>query len=228
MPHTAATPTDAVQPTEPVAVRSFGLAIKQQRGQVTYDALVDAGFRLLAQRELQEISIADLASKAGYSVGAFYARFRSKDEFFDALISKHLETRTGMHIQLLASLPLANLAEEMMVNIVNYYWDNQNFWRAVLARGLRDPVFWQGILDHSAGLSRRFAERVAQEAKRSLNPQEICNISFGFQILFSTVNLAILARNSPACDDNLVFARQLARAFRLTCDFDRMVGIGKP
>ena len=60
--------------------------IRQKRSQKTYDALISTAFKLLEQREFDEISIADLAQKAGYSVGAFYARFKSKDELFDAML----------------------------------------------------------------------------------------------------------------------------------------------
>ena len=61
------------------------LRIRQKRGRVTYDALIDTAFTLLEQKEFDEISIAELAQKAGYSVGAFYARFHSKNELFDAM-----------------------------------------------------------------------------------------------------------------------------------------------
>lgn len=58
--------------------------IKQKWGRRTYDALIETGFALLEHRELEAISIAEFAKAAGYSTGAFYTRFRSKDEFFDA------------------------------------------------------------------------------------------------------------------------------------------------
>ncbi len=79
------------QPADP---RSPDGEFARLRGRKTYDTLVTRGFELLEQRELEAITIADLAREAGYSVGAFYARFRSKDEFFDALIAHHLEYRT--------------------------------------------------------------------------------------------------------------------------------------
>ena len=66
------------------------LAIKQERGHITYDALIEAGFKLLAERDIEDISIFELSRVAGYSVGAFYARFRSKDEFFDKFEESNL------------------------------------------------------------------------------------------------------------------------------------------
>src|SRR5690349_23851347 len=79
--------------------------IKQQRGRRTYDALIETGFALLEHRELEAISIAELTKTAGYSTGAFYARFRSKDEYFDALVAKHLERRRRVRDRLLAAAP---------------------------------------------------------------------------------------------------------------------------
>jgi AcrR family transcriptional regulator len=67
--------------------------MQQRRGRKTYDALIEAGFALLEHRELEAIPIAELAKLAGYSTGAFYARFHSKDEYFDALVARHLERR---------------------------------------------------------------------------------------------------------------------------------------
>ena len=86
--------------------QTHGVAIKQERGQLTHDKLIATGFRMLELTDLQEISIAELTREAGYSVGAFYSRFRSKDEFFDALIAKHLETRTRVQVYMFATLSM--------------------------------------------------------------------------------------------------------------------------
>ena len=69
--------------------------VRQKRGQITYDALIETCFDLLQEKDFDEISIAELSQKAGYSVGAFYARFKSKDELFDAMIERHLEQATA-------------------------------------------------------------------------------------------------------------------------------------
>src|SRR6185295_20416466 len=67
--------------------------IKQKRSQKTYEALIATAFKLLERREFDDISIAELTQKAGYSVGAFYARFKSKDELFDAMVQQHVQNR---------------------------------------------------------------------------------------------------------------------------------------
>ena len=70
-----------------------GLDIKQSRSKKTYDALIKTGFRLLKKRDFDSITVAELSKSAGYSVGAFYARFRSKEELLGALAAHHRKAR---------------------------------------------------------------------------------------------------------------------------------------
>src|SRR5690606_35822915 len=104
--------------------------IKQKRGQRTYDALIATGFRLLAQCEFEAITIAELSQAAGYSVGAFYARFKSKDEFFDALIAHHLADRVRTRERLFASVDGDAWIRAVIAEAVNYYWRRRRFVRA--------------------------------------------------------------------------------------------------
>ena len=51
------------------------------------DQIVDAGIRLLARKDFEAISMAQLAREAGCSVGAVYARFSDKNAFLYRLLS---------------------------------------------------------------------------------------------------------------------------------------------
>jgi AcrR family transcriptional regulator len=64
----------------------LGLPAKQARSRVTRDRLLAAGRQLLDRGAFEATSIADIASAAGCSVGAFYHRFADKEAFFAALI----------------------------------------------------------------------------------------------------------------------------------------------
>ena len=52
---------------------------KQDRAQRLLDRIVTAGRELLADREFDQITVADIAARAGVSVGVFYTRFTSKE-----------------------------------------------------------------------------------------------------------------------------------------------------
>lgn len=206
--------------------QTHGVAIKQERGQLTHDRLIATGFRMLELTDLQEISIAELTREAGYSVGAFYSRFRSKDEFFDALIAKHLETRTRTQIYLFATLATDVLVSEMIHNVVSYYWDHRKFWRAVLVRSVRDSAFWEPIRKHGHEFTGRFIERLTKEIGRSLSEKEEANISFAFIVSLGTINSTIINQDGPIFMGQKLFIEELIRAFSLISDFDNLVKTG--
>jgi AcrR family transcriptional regulator len=211
------------QPSTPN--QTHGLAIKQERGQVTYDRLISTGFHMLEERELQDISIAELTKEAGYSVGAFYSRFRSKDEFFDALIAKHLETRTAAQVYLFATLPTETLVSEMVHNMLSYYWDRRKFWRAVLIRSAKDTLndFWEPIRHHGQALRERFVNRLKKDIGRELTAEEEANIMIAFLMLLGTINSTIINQHGPIQLGHKLFIEELTRAFRLISGYDSIV-----
>lgn len=212
-------------------VTSRKLAIKQERGHITYDALIEAGFKLLLERDIEDISIFELSRVAGYSVGAFYARFRSKDEFFDALIEKHLERRTGTQKHLVETLPRRTLMSGLISNIVEYYWDHHVFWRAVLRRTLRDPSYWEPFRQHFSENLDRFITRIAGEIKRPLSEKEVRSIAFAFQTLMGTINISIINQPGPVFIGQELFKEECTRAFIQISGLDEMLAnrnAGKP
>jgi len=197
--------------------------IKQKRGRKTYDALIEMGFVLLEHRELEAISIAELAKAAGYSTGAFYTRFRSKDEFFDAMIAHHLEYRTQARDRLLATVPNYTLIDALIEDLVQYYWKHRRFWRAALIRTIRDPEFWEPIRIHGREFADLLIERIGKHAPRPLTRQEGTNIRFAVQLALGTINNAIINRPGPAFLGQELFVKNLVRAFRLVSDYDNLM-----
>ena len=203
------------------------LRIKQKRGQVTYDALIDTAFALLERKEFDEISIAELAQKAGYSVGAFYARFRSKDELFDAMVQQHLQNRRKTRQEQFASVQDATLIHELLEETVHYYWGRRRFWRASLIRDIREPGFWVPIRKLSHEFADSLIARMAAGAGRSLKAQEEANVRFAVQLTFGTINNTIVNRPGPFFMDQALFVQNLVRAFRLVSGYDGFVAASR-
>lgn len=55
--------------------------LAQRRRNLTRDALLEAGMRLFARREVDAVSIDDIVSEAGVAKGSFYNHFRDKEAF---------------------------------------------------------------------------------------------------------------------------------------------------
>jgi AcrR family transcriptional regulator len=197
--------------------------IKQQRGRTTYDALIETGFALLEHRELEAISIAELAKAAGYSTGAFYARFRSKDEYFDALVANHLERRRQGRDRLLALVPDDTLINELLEDLVQYYWKHRRFWRAALIRAIHDPDFWEPIRMHGREFADLLIERIRSRGSRVLTQSEESNLRFAVQLALGTVNNAIINRPGPIFIGQERFVENLVRAFLVVADYDNLI-----
>ncbi len=198
------------------------LRIRQKRGQVTYDALLDTAFAMLEHKEFGEISIAELAQKAGYSVGAFYARFRSKDELFDGMVQRHLRNRRKVREQQFATASDATLLHELLEETVRYYWGRRRFWRAALIRSIRDPEFWGPIRTLSHEFADSLLGRIATKARRPLTETEQANVRFAVQLSFGLINNTILNRPGPFFLEQGLFIDNVVRAFRLVSGYDEM------
>jgi AcrR family transcriptional regulator len=196
--------------------------IRQKRSEKTYEALIETAFKLLEKREFDDISIAELARKAGYSVGAFYARFKSKDELFDAMVVSHMEDRRAARKKLFAVAPDTTLIGELMAETVNYYWARRRFWRAALIRSIRDLDFWEPLRKLGHELADMMIERIAARAQRPLTEAEQTNVRFAIQLVLGTINNTIINRPGPIFMEQALFVDNLERAFRLVSGYDEL------
>jgi AcrR family transcriptional regulator len=194
--------------------------IRQKRSQKTYEALIATAFKLLERREFDDISIAELTQKAGYSVGAFYARFKSKDELFDAMVVSHIDDRRAARRKQFAAEPDSTLVRQLMAETVNYYWARRRFWRAALIRSIRDLDFWEPLRKLGHELADMMIERISARAKRPLTQVEQTNVRFAVQLALGTINNTIINRPGPIFMDQALFVDNLERAFRLVSGYD--------
>jgi len=58
------------------------MSTKQERSQETQSAIMHAALRLSTKKDIETITIRDICSEAGVSVGAFYHHFSSRQDLF--------------------------------------------------------------------------------------------------------------------------------------------------
>lgn len=200
-----------------------GRKIRQARSRKTYEALIAAGFRLLEKNEFEAITVARLAEEAGYSVGAFYARFKSKDQFFEAIVAQHLDDRATAQHRIIEKASHDELIGAWVANLVNYYWKRRAFWRAALLRSTSDPTFWEPINRNAVDFVKAFTARVESDLGRVLTKTESTNIRFAIHMVLSTVNNRIVNRPRPKLIGYTTFVKNLTRAFYLISDYDNLI-----
>lgn len=196
---------------------------KQNRSKKTYNAFIAACFNLLKKREFDSITVAYLSQSAGYSVGAFYGRFRSKDELFDAMIAHHLITRRKTTEHLFSTLCADDIIDELIQDIVYYYRAHQNFWRSALVRSMRDHEFWEPIRQSDHELASRVIDRFSKQANRPLTDLEETNVHFAFQIVLGIINNTIISKPGPIFLNQKLFVEKLTQTFRLLTNYDNII-----
>ena len=199
-----------------------GPVAKQRRSQITYNKLIEAGFKLLETRDFDSISIAEIAKKAGYSVGAFYARFENKEEFFLALVHKHNAGRQEAMDNFFSKNRDRDLIGLYVQQTVKRLWNARFFWRAALRRSLDDADFWIPFRALSHRVADNFVKAKSDEIGRPLTKTEEMDIRFALQIVLGTINNAMTNRPGPLMPEHRDFQKRLVEAFRLVSHYDEI------
>ncbi|WP_111511486.1 TetR/AcrR family transcriptional regulator [Mycobacterium kyogaense] len=105
---------------------------KQHRSLQTFERLLNAAEELFAERPFDEVSISDICTRAGHSVGAFYRRFESREGLLQVLHERY--TQRAIHLQATAlsparweGVPLQDMLEQVIAEIVTVTHHNSNF-----------------------------------------------------------------------------------------------------
>ena len=176
---------------------------------------------MLKKREWDSITVAELSRLAGYSVGAFYTRFRSKEDLLDALVAHHRKDRKAALEHFFSSHNNDDFIDELIKDIVHYHWNNRNFWRTAQVRSTRDPELWAPIREGGHDVASKTIEMLSEQADRSLTDEEEINVRFAFQITFGTLNNTIINQPGPIFMNQKLFVEKLTRAFRLVSNIDK-------
>jgi AcrR family transcriptional regulator len=199
-----------------------GRTIRQDRSRKSYEAFVATGFKLLENHEFDAITIAELAQRAGYSVGAFYARFQSKDQFFEAMVAHHIQERSRARQRILANAPRDTLIGALIKDLIDWYWRRRRFWRAALLRSVRDPDFWEPINRSAQEFVVAVTTRIQLDVGRQLTQSESANVVFAIHMVLGMVNNRIVNRPRPSWIGNETFAEDLTRAFLLVSEYESL------
>lgn len=119
---------------------------QQARSQRTLEKLLDATAALLAERTFDEVSVADIAARAGVSVGSVYTRFDTKLDILEALHVRYSEeasasTERALDPSLWGEVPLPAVVASIvgfLSELRRQQWGQVRAWALVAAT---DPSF---------------------------------------------------------------------------------------
>jgi AcrR family transcriptional regulator len=123
---------------------------RAERQALTRTALVDAAERLFIAQGFHATSLDAVAAEAGYTKGAVYSNFASKEDLFFTVYERRLEARVAEFEALLKAAPLARDAIEAIARTAAMRSERDDGWLAVFFE------FWAHVLRHEE-LRERFA-----------------------------------------------------------------------
>jgi len=116
---------------------------QQARSQETLDRFLEAAEHLLKEKAFDEITIAEIVTRADRTVGSFYARFDDKTALLKTLTARRLQTIRQLGDGLLEptewqSLPVRELVHTAMRTACELFDSNSHVFRAGLAMAATD------------------------------------------------------------------------------------------
>jgi AcrR family transcriptional regulator len=151
---------------------------RSERQEQTRRELLDAAARVFVRRGFQGSSVEEISAEAGYSRGAFYSNFASKEELFVELLHERVyKTYTEMYDKALSDPErVITLREtgERLAELQAHTEDRWLFrlWFECLAQASRDQKlrelaasFWRGNRARGADLIARYMPHHAERAK---------------------------------------------------------------
>lgn len=170
---------------------------QQSRSIQTQQALIDAGRAILRETPWEAVSIAMIAQKAERSVGVFYQRFGSKEDFLSVLIKLWLaEGYARVNDPRALGSPLA-VIDRNLEALYERIRDNRYFWRAALQRAMDDPASWEPFRQLGAAIRQAFADDLGKSRGRPLDAAERHRFDLASQVFNSVINNALLNDPGP-------------------------------
>ena len=169
----------------------------QGRSRLTAERFQNAAFKLLETKTFDELAVADLAREAGRSVGAFYQRFGSKDDFLVVLLFSYFESREVETAQVLADGRGEEVVEAVLADNFTSIMRNRNLWHAALRKSAQDPAFWAQFHKYVQRRPQLMAARLAELRGRPPTDQEIRRLGVALQVFNSVINNQMMNTPGP-------------------------------
>jgi len=186
---------------------------QQSRSFKTRQSFVDAGWEILRNQSWESVSITAIAKKARRSVGVFYQRFGSKDDFLTVLLNRWLETSYSS----LNAWPPAQNATELIHWYLRDAFDriraNRYLWRAALQRSWDNPAFWEPFREMGTYRRDVLGQRLGDLRGRALSDDEQYRLGAAVQVFNSVLNNALLNDPGPLRVDQPEFLPTLETIF---------------
>ena len=176
-------------------------APKRRRGEDTRPRLLEAALHVFAQHGYERATIDEIVREAGFSKGAFYVHFESKEDLFWAMLEERLQRQQDAFRQeLVPGIPLAANVRIVLNGIFGLHTQDP-LWSALFmefaAHASRNEQVRQKI---SAMFNswRTFAVEALERAREAGTVRRDLDIEFAVTVVIAVIEgMMLQARLAP-------------------------------
>jgi AcrR family transcriptional regulator len=198
---------------------------RQPRSRQTEERILRAFGELLAEARFEDVSVQQVAGRAGVSVGGFYARFASKDDLLlHAMYAGYVRDAVADAEQVLDparwdGIGIAPIAEAYFALMLRAARDHEQVLREIVHRTrgnpdtVRDSTAWAAFRH---GVHEPFRRLVSDRVGEVRHPDPPFALRFAFSACSSALRESVLfGHMQPSMGevDEDTMARELARMF---------------
>lgn len=218
---TKAKPTPVVRDLAPIVRLPRVNAPKQARSEQRMQDIIRAMEELLDGRTFEEITIPDIAARAGCVPASIYARFRDK---VSILVALHESTRDrqmaaideSMRLEKHEHLSLEESVFKVMHNLTRYYSRQRNLLRPAYLLG-DDEIY-----ERASALIRHVTERISAIVRHRLKDEKADvidrRVDLAMRTIYALLQQRMVFQNVPTGrfnpDGDEAMARELDALFR--------------
>jgi AcrR family transcriptional regulator len=188
----------------------------QARSQATFNALIQAGRRVMGAKEFEAVRISEIARTAGASVGAFYGRFANKEVFFSAIQEITVsDIEAGMRALLAQPSVEKAVASEFLFAIarfwVGFYRTHRGLYLASFKHSRTRPSSWTPFKRLGRNLVSLVIKQLAPRLRQLDRARSEREIRIAFQFVNGLLVNAVVNDPGPMSLDDAEMERSVAR-----------------
>jgi len=170
---------------------------RQARSQDTLDRILDAAEALVAEKGFADATVAEVARRAGSSVGSFYTRFHDKDGLLYALYDRYFEQATATADAALdparwEGVGIAEILRSVTRFLVEVYRERAGLIRAFVQRNHSDANFQTRQERLSHYVNEKLSALLLARAAEIAHPDPARAAAFGLTFTVSTIESIVL------------------------------------
>lgn len=163
---------------------------QQVRTQQTLVRLLDSAEALLEDKGFDDLSVSEIAGRAGSSVGAFYRRLKDKDALLHALHERYCEegyatTDAALEPERWAGSSIEEIVSEVIRFLIEIFNERVGLERAIYQRTLVDPTFRERSVQLNRYVSRGWGALLLSRRDEIMHPEPEMAVDFAIRTAFA-------------------------------------------